>query len=57
MVLQLVAEERARDVDLLATNDGDLLAGEDLLLEGVEWVVVDGVWCGQGVRIICRDTL
>ena len=31
VVLQLVSEERAGDVDLLTSDDGDLLAGEDLL--------------------------
>jgi hypothetical protein len=30
VVLELVAEERARDVDLLATDNGDLLAVEQL---------------------------
>lgn len=30
MVLELVAEERARDVDLLAADDRNLLAGKDL---------------------------
>ena len=32
MVLELVSEERAGTVDLLASDDGDLLAGEDLLV-------------------------
>jgi len=31
MVSELVAEEATRDVDLLAADDGDLLAREDLL--------------------------
>ena len=31
VVLQLVSEERSRNVDLLTSDDGDLLAGEDLL--------------------------
>jgi hypothetical protein len=30
VVLQLVSEERAGDVDLLASDNGDLLAHEDL---------------------------
>ena len=30
-VLDLVADERARNADLIATNDDDLLAGKELL--------------------------
>ena len=30
VVLELVSEERARDVDLLTSDDSDLLAHEDL---------------------------
>ena len=33
VVLELVTEERARDVDLLATDDRNLLAGKDLYTE------------------------
>ena len=44
MVLQLVSEERAGDVELLTSDNGDLLTVEDLLGEAcvsiesrVEW--------------------
>lgn len=33
MVLQLVSEERSRNVDLLASDNGDLLSVKDLQFE------------------------
>lgn len=35
VVLQLVPEERARHVDLLTSNDGDLLAHKDLVYQHI----------------------
>ena len=56
VVLQLVSEERAGDVDLLTSDDGDLLAGEDLL-ERREWSSSEWVEVERACRVGEEETM